>query len=267
MRRPLILVASMIMCTGWLFAEGTMHRKANGAVTMSAPIRVKDADGNAYRTVAIGSQTWMAENLRTTHYRDGSPISRLDDDKSWGKDKEGAYCSYGRDATKAATYGLLYNGYAILSSRGLCPAGWHVPSDADWQALISHLGGEREAGGKLKEKGSAHWLENVGATDSTGFSALPGGYRFTNYLSGESQFDWLGLRGFYASSTEWGEKAVWCRDLQNLNPAVARVHWTGHSGISVRCPEGLSATIFTAATRGCMKGTVVEVSGRATLAR
>jgi len=135
------------------------------------------------------------------------------------------------------------------------------------QALISHLGGEREAGGKLKEKGSAHWLENVGATDSTGFSALPGGYRFTNYLSGESQFDWLGLRGFYASSTEMGREGRMVPRSPELESCRSPRSLTGHSGISVRCPEGLSATIFTAATRGCMKGTVVEVSGRATLAR
>jgi len=196
---------------------------------------VTDADGNVYKTVAIGKQKWMAENLRTVHYRDGSPIRHLEDTKEWGSDTEGAYCAYEGDGAKAATYGFLYNGYAILSPRGLCPAGWHVPGDEEWQTLIGHLGGERESGGKLKERGNAHWLENVGATNATSFSAVPGGHRFTNYLSGESRFDWLGLRGFYASATEWGEKSVWCRDLQNLNAGVERTRWSGRSGISVRC--------------------------------
>ena len=208
------------------------HARPRAAV---AKTRVTDSDGNVYRTVAIGKQTWMAENLRTTRYRDGSSVRHLEDDKAWGSDTEGAYCAYEGDAARAAAYGLLYNGYAILNPKGLCPAGWHVPNDQEWLALIDHLGGERGAGGKLKEKGDAHWLENVGATDSTGFSALPGGHRFTNFLSNESRFDWLGLRGFYASSTEWGDKSVWCRDLQNLNPDVGRIRWTGRSGVTVRC--------------------------------
>jgi uncharacterized protein (TIGR02145 family) len=195
---------------------------------------VKDIDGNVYKTVTIGTQIWMAENLRVTKYRDGTPIPMISDDKVWGKDTTGAYCFYNNDASNAKIYGVLYNGYAILNPKKITPSGWHIPSDDEWEKLINYLGGEKIAGGKLKEKNSTHWHNNVDATNQSGFTALPGGCRHTNIL-GDSNYDWLGLRGFFASSTEWGDKVPWFRELQASNPYVNRNHYTSRSGLSVRC--------------------------------
>lgn len=191
---------------------------------------MKDIDGNMYQTVTIGTQTWMAENLRVTKYRDGTQILIIIDNTAWERDTTGACCSYNNDPTETKTYGLLYNGYAILNSRNLAPAGWHIPSDEEWQIFVDYLGGEKEAGGKLKEKTNAHWYENVGATNASGFTALPSGYRDATGF-----FDWLGLRTFLASNSEWRDKAVWYRDMQNLNPFVKRAHFTGNAGLAVRC--------------------------------
>ena len=198
---------------------------------------VKDLDGNIYHTVTIGTQTWMVENLRVTKYRDGSPILMLDNRTLWVNDSIGAYCYYNNDSANGKIYGLLYNGPAILNPKKLAPEGWHIPSDEEWQKMIDYLGGENVAGGKLKEKGNAHWLENVGATNQSGFSALPAGQRDANIQVNDqyNSFDWLGLRTFFASSTEWGDKIVWVRNLQNLNGRVNRIHGGGSNGISVRC--------------------------------
>jgi uncharacterized protein (TIGR02145 family) len=133
---------------------------------------VSDIDGNVYKTVRIGKQIWMAENLRSTHYSDGTPVKSLD---------------YGNDPSKVKIYGKLYTWAAAMRGasnsntnpskvQGIAPQGWHLPSRAEWQELMEFLGGGKVAGGKLKETGSVHWLApNTGATDEYGFSALPAG--------------------------------------------------------------------------------------------
>lgn len=208
-----------------------------GCQTNQSTKTVKDLDGNIYHTVTIGKQTWMVENLRVTKYRNGSSIPMLDNRTSWVNDTSGAYCYYNNDSANGKIYGLLYNGPAILNPKNLAPEGWHIPSDNEWQKLIDYLGGEKVAGGKLKEKGNIHWLENVGATNQSAFSALPAGQRDANIQVNDqyNSFDWLGLRTFFASSTEWGNTIVWVRDLQNLNDCVYRIHGGGKNGISVRC--------------------------------
>lgn len=145
---------------------------ATETVVQQSPEVVRDYDGNTYRTVRIGNQTWMAENLRSTHYSDGTPIRYMD---------------YDGDSSSARTFGRLYawavamNGAASSASnpsgvRGACPAGWHLPSGAEWQQLADFLGGGAVAGGKLKAAGSSLWdSPNTGATDESGFSALPAG--------------------------------------------------------------------------------------------
>jgi uncharacterized protein (TIGR02145 family) len=194
-------------------------------------------DGKSYKTVQIGKQVWMAENLQATQYRDGTPIPMLMDNKDWIADTSGAYCYSNHSYKMAKTYGMLYNGAAILNPRKLAPAGWHIPSDSEWQTLVDYLGGEKEAGGKLKEADDKLWNENTGATNESGFSALPAGSRECHALitGVTSSYEWIGLRAFFASSTEWGNKIVWVRDLQNLNASVNRAHGGGHNGISVRC--------------------------------
>lgn len=140
------------------------------------PPTVTDYDGNVYQTVLIGDQCWMMENLKVTHYRNGDPIPHVTDGVTWGNLTSGAYCNYNNDEGNVATYGRLYNWYAVDDSRNIAPAGWHVPSDAEWQTLVDYLGGDAVAGGKMKEAGTTHWASpNTGATNESGFTALPGG--------------------------------------------------------------------------------------------
>jgi len=143
---------------------------------------VKDVDGNSYKTIKIGNQIWMAENLKTTHYANGDAIpdgtgagdiSGETDPKYW--------FAYVDDLNNVTTYGRLYTWYTVIDSRNVCPDGWHVPTDTEWTTLTDYLGGTSVAGGKLKETGTTHWTTpNTGATNETGFTALPGGYRSNN---------------------------------------------------------------------------------------
>jgi uncharacterized protein (TIGR02145 family) len=137
-----------------------------------------DGDGNEYDTVVIGTQTWLSENLKTTKYRNGDPIYLVTDDTKWSAWQTGAYCWYENSPVNKEAYGALYNRKAA-SSDFLCPSGWHVPSEADWNELITFLGGQHYAGGKLKETGTLHWIsQSQGTTNETGFTALPGGCRY-----------------------------------------------------------------------------------------
>lgn len=137
-----------------------------------------DIDGNVYKTVKIGDQWWMAENLKTLHYQNGEAIPNVTSNNTWIGIKSGAYCDYSNDDSKVETYGRLYNWYSVVDSRSIAPVGWHVPSDAEWNALVNYLGGVEVAGGKIKEAGTNHWLSpNTGATNESGFTALPSGNR------------------------------------------------------------------------------------------
>jgi uncharacterized protein (TIGR02145 family) len=135
----------------------------------------KDVDGNVYNTVTIGAQVWMAENLRTTKYNDGTSIPLVTDSTKWSDLSTPAHCWYNNDkASYKATYGALYNWYTVATDN-LCPTGWHVPTTAEWQILKDYLGSSVD-GGKLKESGTTHWKSpNKGATNESGFTALPGG--------------------------------------------------------------------------------------------
>jgi uncharacterized protein (TIGR02145 family) len=138
---------------------------------------VGDYDGNTYDEVTIGTQVWMKENLKTTHFRDGTPITLVENDE-WGSKTTEAYCWYDNEISNKDLYGALYNTYAVTNTHNLCPAGWHVPTEADWTTLFSFLGGVDIAGGKMKEAGLAHWnTPNTDATNESGFTALPGGHR------------------------------------------------------------------------------------------
>lgn len=139
---------------------------------------VTDIDGNVYQTIQIGDQLWMAENLKVTHYQNGDLIPNAAYQNNWTGSTNGALCSYENDTSKIAIYGLLYNWYAGVDSRSIAPKGWHVPSKDEFNTLIDFLGEWRIAGGKLKEAGLEHWQSpNTGATNESGFAALPAGYR------------------------------------------------------------------------------------------
>lgn len=144
---------------------------------------VSDADGNTYFTIIIEGQEWMAENLRTTKYNDDSAIDLITASNSWGKTNlasQGAYCWYDNNMDDYKTMGALYNWYAINTAK-LCPEGWRVPSESDWNTLQTNLGGSGQAGGKLKAEHEVFWqTPNVGATNEVGFSAQPAGIRLFN---------------------------------------------------------------------------------------
>jgi len=191
---------------------------------------ITDIDGNVYKTVKIGTQVWMAENLKVTHYRNGDPILNITDNTQWDSLTTGAYCNYNNDPNNAITYGRLYNWYAVTDSRNLAPIGWRVPTDAEWQTLINYLGGDDVAGGKIKEAGTTHWSSpNTGATNESGFTALPGGYR---YYYG--YFLNLGDLANFWSSTERNSDDAWYRVLYFNNAAVYRCNDSKRSGLSVR---------------------------------
>jgi uncharacterized protein (TIGR02145 family) len=190
-----------------------------------------DKDGNTYKTVTIGTQTWMAENLKTTQYNDGTPIPLVTDANAWYNLSTPGYCWYNNEeATYKATYGALYNWYTVNTGK-LCPTGWHVPTDAEWTVLTDFLGGEAVAGGKLKEAGFTHWYDpNTSATNETGFTALPGGYR-----GGGGYFYGIGYYGGWWSSTEGDADGAWGRYVYYSNSDVYRNYNDKLVGFSVRC--------------------------------
>jgi uncharacterized protein (TIGR02145 family) len=162
-------------------------------ISIDNPPVIKDIDGNTYQTVWIGDQLWFAENLKTTHYNDGTPIPNVTDDTAWSALITGARSYYGNDSTtNAPVYGALYNWYAEENGK-LCPSGWHVPTDTEWTVLTNYLGGD---GGKLKEVGTVHWNNSTGATDEFGFTALPGGRRLDS-----GAFSFIGDYGYWWSAT------------------------------------------------------------------
>ena len=147
-------------------------------------------------SIIIGTQTWALKNLDINHYSNGDEIIEVKDNLEWGKLTTGAWCNYENDPKNDLKYGKLYNWYAINDPRGFAPKGWHVPTDKELIKLIKFLGGKTIAGGKMKEVGISNWLNpNFGATNASGFTALPGGYR-------RKPFNLIGVWGKWWSSTE-----------------------------------------------------------------
>ena len=214
MRKLLLLFA--------LFAIFTFKNKAQ---------TVTDYDGNIYHTVTIGTQVWMVENLKTTHYRNGDPIPNVTINRDWFGLSTCAFCWYNNDeSTYKNPYGALYNWYAVNDSRNICPSGWHIPSEAEWTTLYTYIGGTSVAGGKLKEAGFTHWVSpNTGATNIIGFTALPGGIRS---LAGH--FMEIGYLGTLWSSTEYGSNAL-DQDFFNSSTNINIESFDKRVGISVRC--------------------------------
>lgn len=196
-----------------------------------------DQQGNTYKTIVIGNQEWMAENLKTTIYRNGNSIKNLTNgnpsiNPNWsGSTGSGAWCSYNNYVSNVCPYGNLYNWYAVVDSRGLCPVGWHVPTDAEWTELINFLGGEAVAGGKMKSTGTQYWgSPNQGATNSCGFSCLPGGVRVFDGL-----FSDFGNYGFFWSSTEFSTSTAFRRRMDYENGVVDRGDRDKRNGNAIRC--------------------------------
>ena len=197
--------------------------KSNEVTTSIVTKPLVDIEGNEYSFISIGSQVWMTENLRVTKYNDGTPIQNVTDNSAWTQLTSGAYCWYNNDINNKATYGALYNQFAI-STKKLCPIGWHVPSDAEWTTLTNFLGGENIAGGKMKS--TAGWDNpNTGATNSSGFTGLSGGRR-----SNTGSFDDIGIVGDWWSSNPYHHMSLYY-DKQNIELTAAQYR----RGKSIRC--------------------------------
>jgi uncharacterized protein (TIGR02145 family) len=193
---------------------------------------VSDINSNTYKTLKIGTQCWMQSNLKVSKYRNGDAIPTGLSDKDWAFAKSGAYAIYDNNNSNNAIYGKLYNMPAMRDSRGLCPIGWHVPSDNEWTILINYLGGEEVAGGKMKSTGTSYWNSpNRGATNKSGFSVLPGGYR-----DSRGRFEHIKENAVFWSSTEFTEGNVWTRNLYASFVAGYKDYYSNRTySASVRC--------------------------------
>lgn len=185
-----------------------------------------------YPSVTICCQSWMTKNLDVVTYRNGDAIPKVTNAAAWAALTTGAYCYYNNDSTTyAATYGMLYNLYAVNDPRGLAPEGWHIPSDFEWTTLGTCLGGDAVAGGTMKEIGTTHWnTPNTGATNLSNFTGLPGGFRNTTGTS-------LGINsvGYWWSCTESGTSSAWYRYLAYDFDDLNRNSLSARYGFSVRC--------------------------------
>jgi uncharacterized protein (TIGR02145 family) len=211
---------------------------------------VSDIDGNSYKTVKIGDQWWMAENLKTTRYNDGTEIPHVTDNIEWENEwwlfipgKTDMYCDYDNNPSNSDIYGRLYNWFvgAATNPKNVCPTGWHVPSDLEWYTLVLYFDPSAtltdsdfsEAGGNLKEPGTEHWLSpNWGAVYKTGFNALPGGVR--NFSDGS--YELLNYRGCWwtATATE-SDDLGWDLCMMYETRYIYHNHHTKSYGFSIRC--------------------------------
>lgn len=192
---------------------------------------VTDIDGYVYEVVSIGNQKWMAENLKTSRYRDGSIITLMSADSLWSSCRTGAFSSYDNKNSNVVNLGGLYNWYAVNDSRGLCPTGWHVPSNDDFTIMTNYLGGLKSAGGKMKEYGSDYWLDpNTGADNSSLFSAIGTGFRDRKGI-----FSSIRKVTYFWTSTEYTASHGIARSLQHDTKSVSFSGNFKESGFAVRC--------------------------------
>ena len=211
---------------------------------------MNDQDGNSYKTVIVGiyntplgAKEWMAENLKASHFANGDPIALVSNNNIWEFSTTAASCWYGNDSINYnCPHGKLYNWYAVSDSRNICPAGWHVPSDEEWSLFISFYDPasnpsispeSQTVGGKMKSKGTLYWSSpNVGANNTSGFSGLPGGFRYF-----DGSFNFFGETGYWWSSTSNGVSEAFNRNI-NVGSSVVGRATNGddkRNGFSVRC--------------------------------
>jgi len=196
---------------------------------------VTDVNGNSYNTIQIGKQCWTKSNLIASKYRNGDNIPSGLSSSAWQNTTSGAYAIYNNDTVNDGLYGKLYNHYAVTDSRGLCPTGWHVPSDVEWTTLENQLGGASVAGGALKstaiQPASGGWYSpNTGATNSSGFTALPGGLRDLN-----GDFGNMANIGYWWSSSVWSGSNAWTRSMYYDDILNFRYDFYPTNGFSIRC--------------------------------
>ena len=189
-----------------------------------------DFDGNKYNSIILDKQEWLQSNLNVSHYRNGDPIPEEEDDIKWQNLTTGAWCYAESKTENGIVYGKLYNWYAVNDSRGLAPLGWHIPTDKEWNTFSDLLGGDMNAGGRMKEKSNIHWiLPNQAATNSSGFTGLPGGFRAQNYSS------FVKLNSFWWGSTENNGGAFTLSLIYNTGYITKTSSFPKNYGLSVRC--------------------------------
>jgi len=197
-------------------------------------------DGYTYQSIILGNgQEWMSENLRSTVYANGDPIQNVPDSAQWTNLITGAWVHFDNNTLNDTPYGKLYNGFAVLDTRNVCPNGWNVPTITEWSALINYIdpssnGGNNlpnEVGGKLKSTGLEYWMSpNTDATNESGFTGLPGGFRQI-----DASFNNLGYQVYWWSASEYSTNILWNIVLETDTPNVIKVQNHTNSGFSVRC--------------------------------
>jgi len=222
---------------------GTSHPITINENAWSAHQKHGDIPGNcSIETVTICNQTWMLKNLDVDHYRNGDPIPQVTDPAEWKSLTEGAWCYFKNDPGYGQVYGKLYNRFAVNDPRGLAPAGWHVPSLAEWDILIEDcLGGHNVAGGKMKETGTMHWMDpNIGATNESRFAALPGNMRGANgeFFTSTSinEGNWWTTTPWYSVCECQSPPGIFVsKVIANNQGFVINVVYGDAVGLSVRC--------------------------------
>ena len=260
MRKIITIIAIFLTIGNIVNAQDSMYVYKDGLVTTKVAVlqidsvifykatlasaTITDYDGNVYKTVTIGSQVWMAENLKTTKYANGTTIPLINTNSKWDAltSTAKAYCWHSDNIANKVTYGALYTWTAAMDGevsvttnpsrvQGVCPTGWHLPSDGEWAQLSDYLGGTSVAGGKLKETGTTHWsTPNSGSTNEIGFTALPGGCRYE-----KGSFNIVGFSGSWWTATENDVTGAWYRILSYGNSNMNSFFNFKELGLSVRC--------------------------------
>lgn len=213
----------------WTVTNGSEEKFSDISIKIIGFIDSRDS--LKYKVVRIGSQIWMAENLKAIKYNDGEQIPLVTDGAEWINKYTPAYCWYDNDSSLyAQTFGAIYNWYTVNTEK-LSPIGWHIPSDDEWNEMVEYLGGDSIAGSKLKETGNLHWTDsNIDATNETGFSALPGGYRAT-----DGNFYHIGLKEHWWTSTLFSSTHSVKIDINGENGIVNSGNGNKIGGVSIRC--------------------------------
>lgn len=225
---------SLVDPTNYSYRIFSYHQKGNSTHSNEINLAtfVSDVDGNKYTFVQIGQQVWMDKNLDVETYRNGDVIPQVTDAKEWAALKTGAWCYHSNNKANGVIYGKLYNWYVVNDPRGLAPKGWHLPSNAEWKILSTFLGGASLAGGKMKSTGTSIWdSPNLGATNESGFSGLPGNTRY-NIIGNFGDF---GTFGVWWSTEAANVKDAWYNVLENSSEQFRSMFSAKESGFSVRC--------------------------------
>jgi uncharacterized protein (TIGR02145 family) len=246
----ILVIAILLACNAIVKAQDTLYIYKSGTVVAKHAVAqidsvifykaqttapqegtVVDIEGNVYHTVTIGMQVWMQENLKVTKYSNGDVIGTTPYDTSNISGQSTPYqWAYGGNESNVPMYGRLYTWYVTADSRNVCPSGWHVPTKVEWTTLITYLGNESGSGGKLKEAGTTHWNNpNSGADNSSGFTALPGGFRDIK------QFSSLLASAYWWTSTQYNTYSGWYWAVDYNTADAASEYVIKQEGYSIRC--------------------------------